>query len=152
MTLLDNHPYFKVRPENRKGWQRKLGHDGPLVKMPSGNTYNIYAQDIPEIDMYTHFPRWITYLERCLGCPLQPQDYIFPYFAPKGIAHPDRQMTHDMVQSLINRFASAAGLTKTYTTHCFSEGPSTVSCMRPSASGGPFVRYDGGEDGLLGNM
>lgn len=24
------HPYFTVRLENRKGWQRKLGHDGPL--------------------------------------------------------------------------------------------------------------------------
>ena len=24
------HPYFKVHLENRKGWQRKLGHDGPL--------------------------------------------------------------------------------------------------------------------------
>ena len=24
------HPYFKVHLENRKGWQRQLGHDGPL--------------------------------------------------------------------------------------------------------------------------
>jgi hypothetical protein len=24
------HPYFTVHLENRKGWQRKLGHDGPL--------------------------------------------------------------------------------------------------------------------------
>jgi hypothetical protein len=24
------HPYFKVHLENHKGWQCKLGHDGPL--------------------------------------------------------------------------------------------------------------------------
>jgi hypothetical protein len=31
-------------------------------------------------------------------------------------------MTHDMVQNVITRFASAAGLTKSYTTHCFRRG------------------------------
>jgi hypothetical protein len=85
----------------------------------SGNTYNIYQQDIPEIDMYTYLPKWIALLESRLGRKLEPDDYIFPYFSPSGIPDPARQMTHEMVQSLITRFASAAGLSKPYTTHCF---------------------------------
>ncbi|KAF8798601.1 hypothetical protein BYT27DRAFT_7122783 [Phlegmacium glaucopus] len=112
------HPYFKVHLENRKGWQRKLGHDGPL----ESNTYNIYQQDILEIDMYTHLRKWIALLKGRLGRELEPDDYIFPHFSPNGILDPARQMTHDMVQILITRFASSAGLTKPYTTHCFRRG------------------------------
>ena len=129
------HPYFRVHLENRKGWQRKLGHDGPLeskweidqvpilslltIRRLSGNSYNIYQQEIPEIDMYTYLLKWITLLESRLGRKLEPDDYIFPHFSSNGIPDPTREMTHDMVQNVITRFVSAAGLTKAYTTHCF---------------------------------
>ena len=93
--------------------------DDPAV---SGNTYNIYQQEIPEIDMYTYLLQWIGLLERRLGRKLEPDDYIFPHFSSNGIPDPAREMTHDMVQSIITRFASAAGLTKAYTTHCFRRG------------------------------
>lgn len=73
------HSYFKIHLKNRKGWQRKTdGHDGPL-------------------------PCWIRYLEQLVGHPLQPDDYIFPYFAANGIPHLDREMTHDMVQNCFRR-------------------------------------------------
>ena len=58
--------------------------DGPL----SGNTYNIYQQEIPEVDMYTCLPTWITLLESRLGRKLEPDDYIFPHFSSNGIPDP----------------------------------------------------------------
>ena len=88
----------------------------------SGNTYNVYQQEIPEIDMYTHLLKWIALLESHLSRKLEPDDYIFPHFSSNGIPDPAREMTHDMVQSIITRFTSNAGLTKAYTTHCFRRG------------------------------
>jgi hypothetical protein len=88
----------------------------------AGNSYNIYQQEIPEIDMYTYLLKWITFLESRLGRKLEPDDYIFPHFSSNGIPDPAREMTHDMVQNVITRFVSAAGLTKAYTTHCFRRG------------------------------
>jgi hypothetical protein len=87
-----------------------------------GNTYNIYQQDIPDIDMYTYLPMWIALLESHLGHKLEPNDYIFPHFSSNSIPDPTQQMMHNMVQSVITRFALSAGLTKTYTTHCFQWG------------------------------
>lgn len=74
------------------------------------------------MDMSTHLPRWINYLERYLGRGLEPDDYIFPYIAPNGIINLKREMTHDMVQHLFNDFTVNAGLTKYYTTHCLRRG------------------------------
>ena len=92
--------------------------DTPLT----GNSYNIYKQDISEIDMYTHLPRWINYIESLLGQQLGPDEYIFPYFRPNSIPDMSQEMTQEMVQSLINTFTSEAGLSKYFTTHCFQRG------------------------------
>ena len=81
----------------------------------SGNTYNIYQQEIPELDIYTYLLKWITLLESCLGQKLEPDDYIFPHFLSNGIPDPAWEMTHDMVQNVINKFVSGTGLTKAYT-------------------------------------
>ena len=62
----------------------------------SGNTYNVYQQEIPEIDMYTHLLKWIALLESRLGRKLEPDDYIFPHFSSNGIPDPAREMTHDI--------------------------------------------------------
>ena len=131
-------PYFKVLLENRKGWQKKMSQEGmlqslllvcSLIMSPwfpdlplTGNTYNVYKQDIPEIDMYTHLPRWINYLELLLGWHLGPDECIFPYFRPKCIPDMSWEMTQEMVQSLINAFTSEASLSKYFTTHCFQRG------------------------------
>lgn len=88
----------------------------------TGNTYNVYKQDIPEIDMYTHLHCWINYIEKLLGRHLEPDECIFPYFRPNGIPDMSREMTQEMVQSLINTFTSEAGLSKYFTTHCFRRG------------------------------
>jgi integrase len=72
--------------------------------------------------MYTHLPKWISFLEYRLGHKLAPDDFVFPYFSANGIPQPKRPMTHDMVQAILVEFAEAAGLTKNYTTHCFRRG------------------------------
>ena len=46
--------------------------DAPLT----GNSYNIYKQDISEIDMYTHHPWWVNYIDSLLGWQLGPDEYI----------------------------------------------------------------------------
>lgn len=89
----------------------------------TGNTYEIYAQpETPESDMHYHLLKWIAFLEERLGRALEPEDYIFPYFAPNGVPHPRREMTHDMIQGILNEFVAGAGLDKLYTTHCFRRG------------------------------
>ncbi|RDB27874.1 hypothetical protein Hypma_002250 [Hypsizygus marmoreus] len=111
-------PYFSVFLENRKGWQQKSGWDGPL----ESNHYDIYPQDIPAMDMYTHLLRWVGYLERRLGRPLAPDDYIFPYISPNGIIEIRREMTPDVIQKHLTDFTTGAGLEKHYSTHCFRRG------------------------------
>ncbi|EDR06825.1 uncharacterized protein LACBIDRAFT_299726 [Laccaria bicolor S238N-H82] len=112
-------PHFKIVLENRKGWQHAKGYEGPRT----GNIYDIYHQDVHAIDMSTHLPKWRAYLQK-----LQPNhkvegnDYIFPYIAPNGLIHPKRDMSYDMLQGLLTKFAAAAGLKKHYTTHCFRRG------------------------------
>ncbi|KAK0489204.1 hypothetical protein IW261DRAFT_1557697 [Armillaria novae-zelandiae] len=112
-------PYFRVHLDGRKGWQNKQGWDGPL----ESNYYNIYAQpDSPDIDMYTYLPQWVKLLEQCLGRALEPDDYIFPYCSSNGIIHSKREMTHDMIQNLLNEFGQGAGLKRAYTTHSLRRG------------------------------
>lgn len=72
--------------------------------------------------MYTYLPQWISLLERCLGRELEPDDYIFPYCSSNGIIHPKREMTHDMIQNLLNEFGQGAGLKRAYTTHSLRRG------------------------------
>lgn len=72
--------------------------------------------------MHHHLLKWMTFLEERLGRTLEPEDYIFPYFGPNGVPHPRREMTHDMIQGILNEFVVGAGLHKFYTTHCFRRG------------------------------
>ena len=39
---------------------------------PTGHIYKIYEQEVPEMDMYTHLPCWLKYLEKQLGRELKP--------------------------------------------------------------------------------
>jgi hypothetical protein len=57
-------------------------------KQLSGNTYNIYWQATPELDMYTYLLKWISLLKSHLGRKLEPDDYIFPHFSLNGIPDP----------------------------------------------------------------
>ena len=85
-------------------------------------TYKIFKQSIHEIDMYTHMQRWQTLLEAHLGRPLLSTDHLFPHLSKNGLIHPDRHMSHTRSQDLISEFASGAGLTKHFSTHCFRRG------------------------------
>ncbi|PPQ82236.1 hypothetical protein CVT26_009348 [Gymnopilus dilepis] len=111
-------PHFKVCLNQRKGWQNEQGYDGPRTS----NVYDIYQQAIPEIDMYTHFPRWKTFLERYLGEPLCPEESLFPHVSVNGVVNTMRPMSYDSLQALLRRFCDGAGIEKHYTTHSFRRG------------------------------
>ncbi|KAM6502988.1 hypothetical protein JOM56_002965 [Amanita muscaria] len=112
----DSLPYFKVTLVNRKGWQHDA--DGDL----QSQTYEIYQQSEYAMDMYTHLLRWIHLYERLLGRKLSSGDFVFPYLAPNGIPHPDRETQYETMQGNIDKFTTGAGLTTRYTTHCFRRG------------------------------
>ncbi|KAJ7027695.1 hypothetical protein C8F04DRAFT_1212340 [Mycena alexandri] len=119
-------PFLGVFLENRKGWQKKQGYDGPL----ESNNYDIYEQkDKPEIDMKTHVGRWRTLYRELLGRDFEPDDYLFPFVSPNGTIHAKRPMTHDTAQDLINEFALAAKIDKIFTTHCLRRGGSQYRFM-----------------------
>ena len=131
-------PFFKVKLEEQKNWQKQAGYDGPhtavyctlpFLSLASlnhclfiGGIYQIYKQDINEMDVYTHLPCWLKYLESHLGHSLEFDDYIFPYVSQNGTIDPKCAMSYDVFQKLLTKFAAGAGLTKLYTTHCFQQG------------------------------
>ncbi|KAJ7583696.1 hypothetical protein C8J56DRAFT_894312 [Mycena floridula] len=111
--------YDEVHLQNRKGWQRKVGEwDGPL----ESNHYQIYDQDPNKIDSKTHLRRWMGFLEFYQQEELNDDNFIFPYFSANGTVDVQCQMSHDMVQGLLNEFAEGAKVVKPYTTHSLRRG------------------------------
>ncbi|EDR06462.1 uncharacterized protein LACBIDRAFT_328853 [Laccaria bicolor S238N-H82] len=102
-------PFFEVKLEERKNWQKQAGYDGPHT-------------NIAEMDMYTHLLCWLKHLESRIGHSLQPDDFVFPYISQNGTINPKHAMSYDTFQKLLSEFAAGAGLTKVYTTHCFQCG------------------------------
>ena len=90
-----------------------------MIDYNKGNIYDIYEQDIPEIDMSTHLPRWKALLEAQIGRELEADDFLFPYIAPNGVIHTKRAMSYSTLQVLLTKFSQGAGVEKHYTTHCF---------------------------------
>ncbi|KAF5367338.1 hypothetical protein D9615_010283 [Tricholomella constricta] len=111
-------PHFKVHLETRKGWQNAQGYDGSRTS----NTYNIYSQDQPEIDMYTHLPRWLKLYKQLLGRELTSEDKIFPHISTNGTIHPHKEMSYDCFMKLLASFTSGAELEGWFTTHSFRRG------------------------------
>ncbi|KAK7054271.1 hypothetical protein R3P38DRAFT_2501152 [Favolaschia claudopus] len=112
-------PYLGVFLDNRKGWQKKQGYDGPL----ESNHYQIYEQeDTPEIDMFTHLRRWRILYRHLLGRDFEPDDYLFPFVSSNGTIHAKKPMTHETAQDLLNEFTLGAKIDKTFTTHCLRRG------------------------------
>ena len=94
-----------------------------------GNIYDIYEQNIPEIDMSTHLPRWKALLEAQIGRELEADDFLFPYIAPNGVIHIKRGMSYSTLQVLLTKFSQSAGVEKHYTTHCFRRGGAQYQFM-----------------------
>ncbi|KAG6834956.1 hypothetical protein H0H93_006101, partial [Arthromyces matolae] len=111
-------PHFKVKLENRKGWQNAQGYDGPRTS----NIYEIYSQNITEIDMQSHLLRWIRVLENLLGRPLEPADQIFPHISVNGTIYARQEMSYDSFSKLLSKFSSGAQLDGPYTTHSYRRG------------------------------
>ncbi|KAF9533156.1 hypothetical protein CPB83DRAFT_880296 [Crepidotus variabilis] len=116
--IQDGHPYIRVHLENRKGWQKKYGWEGP----PGTNTYHIYKQDLDDIDMYTHLLAWIAILKKELGREFQDDDYLFPSISTNGTINPKQPMTREYVQHLLSEFTHEAGVERYYSTHCLRRG------------------------------
>lgn len=87
-----------------------------------GNTYEIYAQDIPEIDMYAHLMRWLCLYEVLLGRPLESEDQLFPHISANGTIHPRQEMSYDSFSKMLAKFTEGAGLEGWFTTHSFRRG------------------------------
>lgn len=97
--------------------------------------------------MYGHLLRWLGYLEKRLGRPLEATDYVFPRIAVNGTIHPKEHVSYDLIQSLLSKFTKAAGLTKIYTTHCFRRGGAQYRFMfAPAGKRWPLlvIRWWGG--------
>ncbi|KIY49033.1 hypothetical protein FISHEDRAFT_26204, partial [Fistulina hepatica ATCC 64428] len=110
--------FHRIFLECRKGWQNKQG----FVSDENFNMYNIYPQqDIPALDAYGHLNIWRSVLSARTGSPMSGADCVFPFFQ-NSAPHCQRPMTHEVAQSLINRFATGAGLNKEFTTHSLRRG------------------------------
>jgi len=103
--------------------------DQRLMAIWTGNIYDIYQQDIPEMDMSSHLVWWLEFLKVQLGCPLVNDDYVFPYFAPNGALHPKQTMLYNTLQNTLTEFSAVAGLDKQYTMHCFCHGGTQYHLM-----------------------
>ena len=84
--------------------------------------YDIYKQDIPEMDMNTHLLWWKAFLESVLGRQLAPENYLFPHIGVNGIIRTTRQMSYDSLQTMLTSFCEQSGTNKRYTTHSFRRG------------------------------
>jgi hypothetical protein len=100
-----------------------------MIVYNKGNIYDIYEQDIPEIDMSTHLRRWKALLEARIGRELEADDFLFPYIAPNGVIHIKRAMSYSTLQVLLTKFSQGAGVEKHYTTHCFRRGGAQYQFM-----------------------
>ncbi|KAF8067580.1 hypothetical protein FPV67DRAFT_1561929 [Lyophyllum atratum] len=113
-------PHFRLHLNNRKGWQNAQGYDGPR----QNNVYEVYAQDVPEIDMYTHLLRWLRVLAALLGRELKPSDHVFPPISPNGSIDPDKEMSYDSLMKMLKRYTMDAGIDRNITSHAFRRGGS----------------------------
>ncbi|KAF8629724.1 hypothetical protein AX17_005581, partial [Amanita inopinata Kibby_2008] len=114
----DGVPYFLVKLENRKGWRSQVGYDGDC----RGHTYEIYKQDVDEMDMYTHLHHWLDFLRMLLSCTLHPSDLVFPHISCTTAPHSWSENSQETIQQMINVFTKEAGMTTHYTTHCSHRG------------------------------
>ncbi|KIM44296.1 hypothetical protein M413DRAFT_25722 [Hebeloma cylindrosporum] len=113
--------FFKVNLRNRKNWQKRVRNGEQQL---NGHTYNLYPQNEPSIDAYTHLLDWLDLYEVLIGRPLEPDDYIFPTIGAGGVLHPKRLMSSDIAQKRITAMAKEAGVhgAEYFTTHCFQRG------------------------------
>jgi len=89
----------------------------------SGCTYNIYEQkDHPEMDMFTHLPRWLDFYKVQIGRDLKPEDHLFPFIGSNGLIDPTKGMKYEHFARMLKKFTMGANLTKNYTTHSFRCG------------------------------
>ncbi|KAJ7797476.1 hypothetical protein B0H14DRAFT_2618961 [Mycena olivaceomarginata] len=121
-----NAPYFELRLNNRKGWQRKISKAQKEADLRSGK-YKICSQpDLPACDAHHWLPLWRKYLQEVIyRRPLGPEDYIFPAIGANGIVQVGEHVSHDDVQKWIKEFTAGAKLPQangTFSTHCYRRG------------------------------
>ncbi|KAF8995138.1 hypothetical protein BDZ89DRAFT_1053009 [Hymenopellis radicata] len=114
--------FFTVFLENRKGWQNKSEYECSL----ESNTYEIHqcasSNEHAALDAYQAMTLWIRLYEFWIGRPLLPDELVFPVVSVNGVIHTQEQLSQNAIQALITKFASAAGLTRNFTTHSLRRG------------------------------
>ncbi|KAF9037850.1 hypothetical protein BDZ89DRAFT_1157278 [Hymenopellis radicata] len=114
--------FFTVFLENRKGWQNKSEYECSL----ESNTYEIHqcasSNEHAALDAYQAMTLWIRLYEFWIGRPLLPDELVFPVISVNGVIHTQEQLSQNAIQALITKFASAAGLTRNFTTHSLRRG------------------------------
>ncbi|KIJ40842.1 hypothetical protein M422DRAFT_780639 [Sphaerobolus stellatus SS14] len=115
LQTADDHklPYFMVSLEDRKNWKYHTSQEDIL----HDHQYEIHDQpELPGINMYFHFLRWLAFLQQYIYCRgLQSDDYIFPAIGANGIAQPGSPISHDTIQKWLDEFGGAQ--------HRFMEAP-----------------------------
>jgi len=89
--------------------------------LPAGNRYKVYPQpELPGADCFLWLMLWIRWLERVhYQRPLAPDDPIFPAMGANGIVQPCLAISSDTVQQWINEATTGAGISGSFSTHCF---------------------------------
>lgn len=100
----------------------------------TGQKYQIpQKQDMPEIDCFTHISTWVEYLEGKMGCPLRPDDYIFPAIASTGKLKLGEPSSRTAIENLLDVVIDNSGVLGNrngrFTTHCFRRGGAQYQFM-----------------------
>ncbi|KAF8877583.1 hypothetical protein CPB85DRAFT_1443541 [Mucidula mucida] len=121
--------FFTVFLKNRKGWQNKSEYKCSL----ESNTYKIHQctslNEHAALDAYQAMTLWIRLYEFWIGCPLLPDELVFPVVSVNGVIHTQEQLSQNTIQALITKFASAAGLMRNFTTHSLYRGGAQFQFM-----------------------
>ena len=89
----------------------------------TGHTYEIYEQDMTEMDMYTHLPRWLEYLKKQLGRELKPTDRVFPCISCNSTIDPNQELLYKRFCDFLVDFTKGAGMDNHhFTTHSYRHG------------------------------
>lgn len=90
----------------------------------TGNHYKIYPQPgLRGSDTFFWLSVWMKWLEVFhYKRGLEPDDCVFPAMGANGVIQPREPLSHDTVQKWINEATSGAGISGSFSTHCFRRG------------------------------
>jgi hypothetical protein len=101
----------------------------PTLLQIQGHKYDVYKQDEPAIDAYSHLKRWIEFLEtEHYHRKLRDDDLVFPpvYFKTGMVVEgSEKEIAYDTISNLIDEISQASGIADRpgkFSTHCYRRG------------------------------